>query len=198
MPSEPVSPVAARLASLDPAVRAAFARVEAVVLDADGVLTDGRIHVFSDGREAMSFHVRDSSGLWFLHRAGVRTAIVTGRATGIPESRRETLRVDEVRSGRLEKAGVVQDLLAGWKIPPARCAYMGDDLLDAPAMRLVGLAICPADAHEDLLPLAAYVTRAAGGRGAVREAADLVLEARGDRARILRAPPYVAEREGAR
>jgi 3-deoxy-D-manno-octulosonate 8-phosphate phosphatase (KDO 8-P phosphatase) len=178
------SPVARRLASLPAAVREAFARVDAVILDVDGVLTDGRIHVASDGTEAMSFYVRDSSGLWFLHHAGVRTGIVTGRATGIPESRADSLRVDAVLSGRLAKEPAVRELLALWNVPPERAAYVGDDVLDAPALRAVGLPVCVADAHEDVLPLARYVTAARGGHGAVREVADLVIEARGDRSRL--------------
>jgi 3-deoxy-D-manno-octulosonate 8-phosphate phosphatase (KDO 8-P phosphatase) len=189
--SDGPSPVAERLDALPAPLRETFASVDALVLDVDGVLTDGRIHVLTDGREAMSFHVRDSSGLWFLHRAGIRTGLVTGRATGIPESRAATLRVDAVRSGRLEKASALRELLSEWNIAAERCAYMGDDLLDLPALRLVGLPLCPADAHEDVLGLVSYVTRAPGGRGAVREVADLMLEARGDRDRILRSPPYM-------
>ncbi len=180
------------LASLPAGVREAFAAVDAVIFDVDGVLTDGRIHVMTDGAEGISFHVRDSSGLWFLYHAGIRTGIVTGRNTGIPEHRAATLRVDAVRSGTRTKAEAVREMLAEWGVPLERCAYVGDDLLDGPALRIVGMPICVADASADMFQLARYVTRRRGGHGAAREVADLVLEARGVRAAMIE--PYVGGR----
>ena len=183
---------------MPPAVRAAFERTEAVVFDVDGVLTDGRIHCRTDGTEGVSFHVRDSSGIWQLHKAGLRAGFVTGRATGIPESRTKLFPFSAHRCGALEKADAFRSILAEWGLAAEHCAYVGDDLLDGPALRLAGLPVCVADAERDVLPLAMYVTRRPGGRGAAREVADLVLEARGLRAallgRLLGPPPEVVGR----
>jgi len=173
------------LAAFAPDVRAAFAAAEALVLDVDGVLTDGGIHAHSDGTESLTFHVRDSSGVWQAHKAGILVGIVTGRATGIPESKPALFPFAGVRTGRLEKEEALRTLLDEWDVPAERCAYVGDDLLDGPALRLAGLPICVADAEADVLPLARYVTRRRGGRGAVREVTDLLLEARGARGAML-------------
>jgi len=164
---------------LPPDVRAAFARVQAVVLDADGVLTDGRIVVSSDGTEAMTFHVRDGSGTWMLHKAGLKVAVITGRKTGILEREHGALRLDRVIEGSRAKGRALRDLLAEWGLTAEQCVFVGDDILDAPALRVAGVPICVADAMPELHDLAMYVTRRRGGNGAVREVADLVLHARG-------------------
>ena len=167
-------------------VRARFAAARALVLDVDGVMTDGRIHMSTDGSELMTFDVRDGSGTWMLHRAGIRVGIVTGRSTGIPEMRAGALRIDELVSGCREKAQGLARVLSAWGIAPEHCAYGGDDLLDGPAMRLAGLAVAVRDAQPEVQEIAHYVTRRPGGRGAVREVADLLLEAHGVRAEVLR------------
>jgi 3-deoxy-D-manno-octulosonate 8-phosphate phosphatase (KDO 8-P phosphatase) len=181
----PGASAAAILATLDEPLRAAFASAEALVLDVDGVLTDGRIHCGPGGAERLTFHVRDSSGVWQAHKSGIRVGIVTGRATGIPETRPDLFPFTAVRTGMLDKAAGLRSLLAEIGVPPERCVYMGDDVLDAPAMRIAALPVCVADAESDLVPYARYVTRRRGGRGAVREVTDLMLEARGVRAPML-------------
>jgi len=173
------------LAELPPELQQAFGRIDALLLDADGVLTDGRVHVSTDGVETMSFDIRDGSGIWLLHHAGIKVGIITGRRTGIPELRARSVPIDEVRSGVKQKAEVVAELLAGWNIAPGRAAFMGDDVLDGPALGAVGLPIAVADAVPDVRRMVRYVTRMPGGRGAVREVADLILEARGERAALL-------------
>jgi 3-deoxy-D-manno-octulosonate 8-phosphate phosphatase (KDO 8-P phosphatase) len=165
--------------------RAAFGRVQALVLDVDGVMTDGRIHMSSDGSESMAFHVRDGSGTWMLHKAGLRVGIITGRSTGIPRQRAGALRIDDVVEGCRVKDEGLRELLEKWDVPAEACAYMGDDLLDVPAFRVAGLPICVADATPEIRPFAAYVTRRRGGDGAVREVADLILEGRGLRDAVL-------------
>jgi len=176
---------AERLRGLPADLRERFAGVRALLLDADGVLTDGRVHVSSDGVETMSFDIRDGSGLWLLHHAGLRVGVVTGRRTGIPELRARSIPLDVVRSGVRRKADVVRELLDGWGIPPAEAAFMGDDVLDGPALTIVGLPIAVADCVPDLHGLVRYVTSLPGGRGAIREVADLILEARGERSALL-------------
>lgn len=188
MPSDHRASVdpAERLAALPPAVRGRFARVRALLLDCDGVLTDGRVHVLADGVEGLSFDIRDGSGLWLLHHAGVRTGIITGRNTGIPEIRAGSVPIDVVRSGVRKKAECVAEVLAAWGIAPEDAAFMGDDVLDGPALTAVGLSIAVADAVPDVRRLVTYVSHLPGGRGAVREVADLILEARGEREPLLR------------
>ena len=171
---------------LTPEVRAAFSRIQALVLDVDGVMTDGRVVMSNDGTEAMSFHIRDGSGTWMLHKSGLKVGIVTGRDTGIPELRAGALKIDAILSGCRDKATGIRSMLADWGIAPEACAYVGDDLLDAPAMRVVGLPVCVADATADIHGLALYVTRRPGGRGAVREVAELILQGRGLRDGVLR------------
>jgi 3-deoxy-D-manno-octulosonate 8-phosphate phosphatase (KDO 8-P phosphatase) len=187
LPSEPRHAIDAteRLAALPEDVRAAFARVRALLLDADGVLTDGRVHVSTDGVESMSFDIRDGSGIWLLHHAGIKVGVITGRRTGIPELRARSVPIDEVRAGVRKKAAEVRDVLAGWGIAPEEAAFVGDDVLDGPALAVVGLPIAVADAVPDVRAMVRYVTVHGGGRGAVREVADLILEARGERRALL-------------
>ena len=120
-----------------------------------------------------------------LHRAGLKVGVVTGRSTGIPEHRAKSVPIDVVRSGVRDKETVVREVLAEWGIAPECATFVADDVMDGPALRIVGLPICVADSAPAVMGLAAYVTRHNGGRGAVREVADLVLEARGDRAALL-------------
>lgn len=174
------------LATLSPGVRTLFGSAKALVLDMDGVLTDGRIHCATDGTQSVSFHVRDSSGVWQAHKAGLRVGLVTGRDTGIPEAFPKIFPFDARRSDALDKERALRDLLAEWNLAPEEIAYVGDDLLDGPALRIAGLPIVVGDCDPDLLPLARYVTRRHGGCGAVREVTDLLLEARGARAAIVR------------
>ncbi|MCG3134945.1 MAG: 3-deoxy-D-manno-octulosonate 8-phosphate phosphatase KdsC [Planctomycetes bacterium] len=186
------SRVARAFAALPGAIRAAFQRVELLVLDVDGVLTDGRIAVAADGTESLAFHVRDSSGLWQWKKAGFRSAAVTGRGSGIPERAASLLPFAAIRSNALDKAAALRSVLEELEVSADRIAYVGDDLLDGPALRMAGLPIVVGDAEPDLAPLASYVTRRHGGCGAVREVTDLLLEARGLRA------PLLAERLGER
>jgi 3-deoxy-D-manno-octulosonate 8-phosphate phosphatase (KDO 8-P phosphatase) len=170
---------------LAPDVRTAFAGVEAVVLDADGVLTDGSITLSSDGTEAITFHVRDGSGTWMLHKSGLRVGVITGRDTGILERGNGGLKLDRVIAGSRTKDAALLEMLADWGISPEACLFIGDDILDAPALRIAGVPVCVADATPELREFAAYVTRRRGGHGAVREIADLVLHARGLRDGLL-------------
>jgi len=171
--------------SLAPEVQRAFAQVKAVVLDADGVLTDGRITLTSTGAEALTFHVRDGSGTWMLHKAGLKVGVITGRDTGILERGNGGLRIDRVIAGSRAKDRALREMLADWGLATAECAFVGDDILDAPALRTAGVPICVADATPELREIATYVTQRRGGDGAVREVADLVLHARGLRAQLL-------------
>ena len=155
------------------------ARVKLLLMDCDGVLTDGRITLLDGGDEQKSFHTRDGHGLVLLHRAGLRTAIITGRTSRAVEWRARDLGVTHVLQGRLKKTEAFEELLAGSDLRPDEMACMGDDVTDIPLMRRCALGIAVADASADTLAAADYVTRLPGGFGAVREVCELILKAQG-------------------
>lgn len=154
-------------------------RIRLLVLDVDGVLTDGRLYLSAGGEEIKVFHVRDGSGLVALQRAGVTVAIVSGRDSPAVTRRAAELGIRHVRQGVADKGSELDRLLGELGVAPEELACVGDDTPDAPMLRRAGLAIGVADAHPALLASAHWVTRAKGGRGAVREVCDLLLSARG-------------------
>lgn len=163
-----------------------LARIRLLVLDVDGVLTDGRIVVDDSGAESKFFHVHDGSGIWLLRRAGIETAIISGRTAKCVEHRARDLAIGECIQGSPDKLASFEALRARLGLAAEECAYMGDDVLDVPLMRRAGFAAAPADARPEAKAAAALVTRARGGRGAVRELAETILRARGLWAPLLR------------
>ena len=157
---------------------AALAAIRLLACDVDGVLTDGRLRYGADGELDKTFDVRDGHGLRRLLDAGVEVAWITARGGPAVELRARELGVRHVRTGRRDKGTALAELAAALAIEPAAIAYVGDDLIDLPALRAAGLAIAPADAQPEVRAQAAWVTRAAGGRGAVREVCDAILAAR--------------------
>jgi 3-deoxy-D-manno-octulosonate 8-phosphate phosphatase (KDO 8-P phosphatase) len=160
-------------------LHARCAAVTVLALDVDGVLTDGGIVLGPDGLELKQFHVRDGSGLVYWRKAGRRTALISGRTTAAVAARARELGVDWVYQGAGDKLDTLRRLLAEAKVQPAAVGYVGDDLPDLAPMRHCGLAVAVADACPEVRALAHYVTRAPGGRGAVREVVELVLHAQG-------------------
>lgn len=156
-----------------------LARVELLLLDVDGVLTDGRVVIDDHGVESKSFDVRDGHGLKLLQRGGVAVGLVTGRRSRVVELRAAELGIDEVHQGVRNKLLVVRQILSRRGLEPAQVAYVGDDLVDLPVMVQVGVAITVADAAEVVRERAHWVTAAGGGRGAVREVCEAILKARG-------------------
>lgn len=152
--------------------------VRAVIVDVDGVLTDGGIVYTESGDELKRFSVRDGQGLVLLHEAGVLTAIVTARQSTIVVRRARELKIAEVHQGVSDKAATVREVLARHGIAPAQACYVGDDVGDLGPLKLVGLPVAVADAVPAVRRAARYVTRAPGGHGAVREVCDLILAAR--------------------
>lgn len=163
---------------MSPARRPRWDVVRALVTDVDGVLTDGGLYYAESGDELKRFDVRDGQGLVLLRDAGLLTAIVTRKQTTIVTRRARDLGIAEVQQNVTDKAAAITALLARHQLAPAAVCYVGDDVGDLPAMRLVGLPIAVADAVRDVRRAAAYVTRAGGGRGAIREVCDLILSAR--------------------
>ena len=162
----------------DSAALARAAGIELAVFDVDGVLTDGRIILGAHGDELKSFHVRDGHGLVRLREAGIERAVITGRSSPVVERRMRELGVTHVFQGIRDKQACLSELLGTLGIAASATCYVGDDLPDLPAMRLVGLPIAVADACADARAVALWVTQAGGGRGAVREVCDLLLRAR--------------------
>ena len=154
------------------------AAIELLVLDVDGVLTDGRLRYGPEGELDKVFHVRDGHGIKALLAAGVRVAVISGRAARAVERRCAELGIGEVLQGVADKAAAFEALAARLGVAPRACACVGDDSPDVPLMRRVGLAIAVADAHADARRAAHRRTRLSGGAGAVREVCDWQLAAR--------------------
>ncbi|HVF45469.1 MAG TPA: HAD hydrolase family protein [Pyrinomonadaceae bacterium] len=155
------------------------ADVRLLLLDCDGVLTDGTITPVVGGDELKTFHTHDGHGLVMLHRAGLRSGIISGRTSRLVEARAAGLGITYVRQGALDKISVYESLLAEAAAEPAHVAYVGDDVVDIPLMRRSNLGVAVADATPDTRDAAHYVTRLPGGRGAVREVCELILKAQG-------------------
>ncbi len=149
-----------------------------LILDVDGVLTDGRLWFGDQGEVMKVFHVRDGYGIKQLQKAGIRVAIISGRTSAALRARMAELGVSEVAEGVADKAAALADLLSRLKIAPAQVACLCDDTPDLPLMLGVGLPAAVADAQGEVIAAASFVTRAKGGRGAVRELCDWLLQAR--------------------
>lgn len=160
-------------------------RIEFLLLDVDGVLTDGGIIYGDDGTEIKTFHVRDGSGLALWRKAGKRAGIITGRRSRIVEVRAAELGVDPVIQGAADKMAAFRTVLASTSFRPEQVAYVGDDLPDVPVLRHVGLAAAVADACPEVRAAAQVVTQKAGGRGAVREVIELILGCQGHWQRLV-------------
>ena len=154
-------------------------RVRLLMLDVDGVLTDGRIIVDDAGLESKHFDVRDGHGLKLLMRYDIGVAIVTGRRSRVVEHRAADLEIAEVHQGVWHKQEVLAGILEQRKLAAEETAYIGDDIVDIPLMRRVGFAVAVASAVPEVIGAADYVTRCPGGRGAVREVCELILKAKG-------------------
>ena len=153
--------------------------IKLLILDVDGVLTDGMITVSSDGSESKRFNVRDWTGLKYLQRVGIEVALISGNVSDAVTQRAEYIGIAEVHQGAKFKLPVVRDIIERLEMKPAEVAYIGDDLLDIPPAREVGFSVAVADAHPELLERVDHVTRARGGEGAVRELAENLLKAQG-------------------
>ena len=161
------------------AVVARAKRVQRVVFDVDGVFTDGLIYCDDDGREYSAFHIRDGLGVKRLLSAGLGVAVISGRQSRAVAQRMAYLGVEDVRLGVRDKLDVLSEMVAAWRVPFERVAYMGDDLVDLQAMSQCGLACAPADAHASVKRVAHWVANATGGRGAVRELSEWLLARQG-------------------
>ncbi|GGY02651.1 KdsC family phosphatase [Paludibacterium paludis] len=156
-----------------------------LIMDVDGVLTDGRIFFSATGEEIKAFNTLDGLGLKLLQSTGVKLAIITGRAAPSVEHRARGLGVDYYYAGIHDKRAALQSLLEETGFAADDCAYIGDDVVDLPVMIRVGLAVAVPDAPSLVRQHAHYVTGAAGGKGAVRELCELILQAQGNLERLM-------------
>ena len=154
-------------------------RIKLLLMDCDGVLTDGRLWLLDDGGEQKCFNTHDGLGLDLFHRAGLKSGIITGRSARAVERRASELGVDFVRQGDAQKLQAFEEILRLAGADENSVAFVGDDLTDIPLMRRSELAIAVADAVEETRLAAHYVTAAKGGRGAVREVIELILKSQG-------------------
>ncbi|HMT79423.1 MAG TPA: HAD hydrolase family protein [Azonexus sp.] len=159
--------------------KARAARIKLVAFDIDGVMTDGGLHYTDDGHELKTFNVQDGLGIVLLRRAGIEVAIITGRTSNVVSCRAKDLRIEHVFHGVGDKGAVSAQLLEKLGLDWSELAFMGDDLIDLPAMARCGLAIAPANARPIVKERAHAVTEASGGKGAVREAIEFILAAQG-------------------
>src|SRR6267143_2778937 len=153
--------------------------IKLLLMDCDGVLTDGQLELLENGDEQKTFHARDGQGISLFHRAGGKTGIISGRTSNAVERRAQDLKMAYVRQYAKDKIEALEEILTAAGVSADECAYIGDDVADIPVMRRVGFAVAVADAVEETKQAAHYVTELKGGRGAVREVADLILKAQG-------------------
>ncbi len=154
-------------------------KIQLLICDVDGVMSDGLIYMGNNGEELKAFNVRDGYGIRCLLTSDIEVAIITGRQSKLLEDRAKTLGITYLYQGQHNKLLAYQQLLDTLNLKHEQTAYIGDDLIDLPVMEKVGLSVAVADAHPLLTPRADYVTRIMGGRGAVRELCDLILLAQG-------------------
>src|ERR1051325_2317220 len=155
------------------------ARIKLLLLDCDGVLTDGRLWLLENGDEHKSFNTKDGLRLTLLRRAGLRAGIISGRTSSALERRAKELGVEFLRQGNEQKVAAFEDVLRVAAVSEDEVAFVGDDLSDIPLMRRVELAVAVADAVEETRTAAHYITRAKGGKGAVREVIEIILKSQG-------------------
>jgi len=166
--------------SADMQFRERLAQVRMMVFDVDGVLTDGSLFIGDDGQEYKAFNSRDGHGMKMLRSTGVEIGIITGRTSKVVNLRMASLGIEHVYQGQLDKTAAMHDLLTKTGLQPGQVVYVGDDVVDIPAMRLAGFSIAVADAHELVRAQADWTTPSRGGRGAARDACELVMSAQGN------------------
>ena len=154
-------------------------RIRAAVFDVDGVLTDGSLYFSDAGEELKVFNVRDGQGMKMLQESGVQLAIITSRTSRCVAQRAANPGIALLYQGVADKHTAFQDLLARLELPAEAAFYMGDDVIDLPVMRRCGLAATVPDAPQIVRSHAHFISRASGGRGAAREACEMIMQAQG-------------------
>jgi 3-deoxy-D-manno-octulosonate 8-phosphate phosphatase (KDO 8-P phosphatase) len=167
------------------------ADIKLLILDIDGVMTDGRIVINEQGEEIKTFNAKDGQGIKFLIKSGIELAIISGRSSRAVERRVTDLGIHEIYQGVYDKGSLCSDLIQQRRLKKQEVACMGDDLPDIPMFQQVGLSIAVADAAPEVRDKAHFVTKNKGGEGAVREICELILKAQGIWERLV--SPYINE-----
>ncbi len=154
-------------------------KIRLLVLDVDGVLSDGKIYFSSSGEEMKCFNTLDGQGLKILRNSGVEVAIITGRTSTIVEKRAQDLSISLLMQGREDKFDALEEMLEGFPCKLDEIAFMGDDLPDLRVMTRVGLSLCVSNAHQEVAKRSHWQSSLGGGNGAVRQACDLIMDAQG-------------------
>lgn len=154
-------------------------QIKLLICDVDGVFSDGLVYMSNSGEELKTFHTRDGYGVRSMLEAGLHIAIVTGRRSQIVETRMKTLGITDIYQGIDDKLAPYQTLLSQYKLAPEQVAYIGDDMVDLPVMKQVGLGVSVEDGHPYVKQQADFVTTIRGGHGALRELTDLLLLSQG-------------------
>jgi 3-deoxy-D-manno-octulosonate 8-phosphate phosphatase (KDO 8-P phosphatase) len=175
---------------MNPDILQRAAKIKMLLMDVDGVLTNGKLYNVPgpDGQmvESKGFDSRDGIGLQWLYWKGIKTGVISGRVSPATAERARQCKMAYVYQGHIEKVPILEEILADAKIDLSEVAYVGDDLTDVVIMKRVGLAIGPANSRPEVKKVAHYVTAAAGGDGAIREVVELLLGAQGLWGEILR------------
>ncbi len=151
-------------------------KIKLIIMDVDGTLSDGRFFVLPDGKVIKSFDVKDGAGIIFLGLAGIKTAIITGKSSEVVRNRAAELQIDDYYEGISNKAIPFFELLEKYDLKKDEVAYIGDDIGDAEVMGMVGFSAAVGDAHPLIKRISHYIAKRYGGRGAVREVIDFILD----------------------
>lgn len=154
-------------------------KIKLLLLDVDGVLTDGRIIYGTYGDELKNFDVNDGLGVMLVKRAGIRCAIITAKGSTVVKKRARDLRVDKIYSNFHYKIRALKSITRKFRIKNEEICFVGDDIIDMPILKRVGLAVAVPNAMDEVKEIAHYITKKTGGRGAVREVCDILLKAQG-------------------
>lgn len=151
-------------------------KIKLLILDVDGVLTDGRIIYDSKGRDSKFFDVHDGLGVYLLRRAGIKTILITAKGSKTIKPRAKDMRVEEYYEDVFPKIKVLERILFKHKVAKDEICFIGDDLVDLSIMKAIGFPVAVANASDDIKAVASYITQKTGGRGAIREVAELILK----------------------
>lgn len=160
-------------------LRAQAGKIKLLLLDVDGVLTDGRIIYDCAGRDSKFFDVHDGLGVYVLHKAGIKTILITAKSSKTIGPRAKDMRVAEVFADIFPKCAVLDKIMKKYNVSPDEICFVGDDLVDLSLMKRVGMPVAVANASSEIKEAALFVTSCSGGRGAVREVAELILKSQG-------------------
>jgi 3-deoxy-D-manno-octulosonate 8-phosphate phosphatase (KDO 8-P phosphatase) len=166
-------------AEISPELVAKIAPVKMLLMDVDGVLTDGSIIWDDKGVQSMMFNVKDGFGVHWVRKLGIKSGIITGKTSNIVLHRARELQLEEVHQGAIQKLPVYEEIKAKYGFSDADMAFIGDDILDLPLLKRVGFSAAPADAHSEVTKMVDFVSKYPGGKGAVREIIDLIIKVHG-------------------